>query len=1348
MKRALSLFLFFTLLIPIGHSATVRYCDLVDQYTQIGLGFDGSTNSYVNIPASTSINNLVANDFSIAMWVFVTSADANGRGFWEKSVNSSASSNIGWYVASGAGFNVNGRIMNTVGGMFQSAGSTVYNFNTWYQIVWTYSNSGDRKVHIYVNGTETGYSTQQAVTGTVDSDSNSDLRIGGGTLTTTSVIGRIDEVMIFSKILTPAQITLLYYPFTPGTQGMGLYGDISVYPCNAHFVLGMHMDENTGTSIADYSLNGNTGTAGSACAWVSGKVYKGMVTQASAVLNTTTTNFYKTGLSLAGNLTLSTWFKVYFTGSASDKAITDLSTDGATGLYAYVVGATKYLKIDINGTNVYTGGVALTDGNWHNLVFTRTGSTVEYWLDGVSLGTTGSISTTFTRLYCNGKYNNSVNSYGYTDEINLWSRKLTNGEVTDLYNTGTGMYYYPADVFPSSSTTMATNIVLAYHLDDNAVNTVDAITDSSANGNHGTQTSMAAGNWVTVTVLGNLGLAVTSAQTWNTARVRLNMFDAQGVYPGDTIRIAKTPDPVGITSGGNAVNGVFTGTANGLANGNTAFRKTITGATNASPIVITCAGHGFQNGDWVFISGITGNTSANGMWKVVNKATDTFELLNSKGNGARTGGGTVQDVNSRVIPLNTSISYNLPRMRKAFWTQGSGITLTDTTHMKSGASLTGTVNVAGAQTIAYVDLGGTFDFSAYQTVNWDMYVQTAFVADKIQLVFCSDTAGATPIANGTVSHPGSESTTAWIKKTIYQRNPLPSGVKSIAIKSTGAVNLGTIYLDTIWLSKPTTATDHISGQSAIGISSDINTIFYPIDQIVDDTILIGVAKQVYASSGGACWGWHGTSGTYQIYRREALIFNGLALWHDYPGYINVPGTAGNLINWEGGWDKSSNTRNGETWVSSPTNGTTYLLINSIGYTKLSRLNMFSFNGGLSMGTSSNGDISLIATGCSTGYSTTGNDNTIAIQAPNNSVAISIAGNNHILKKLGGTEIDLTNSTGTTGADFSSPKNMYVADNINASNALGSGVSFGNTVSQCRFKDITANYCVSVGMTTSVTNKVSIDNLTLNYNYWGQIVNGTGKGGAFSYMSESYIKNLNITNIGGYLSYGGEGASFTGCSNVYIGGGYTNGGYYSALNLTSSTILFKNFTFDNTLVNKYAFTGTNDGSRVYSESEAGVWGTNKIYSPIGLIITATDQRHTASGASFKMSPTSLLATADMPLEISLGKFPLVGGVNNTIYAWMRRDNTGITGSLFVKAREADGLTVDTTSSTVGNANEWERVSITLNPTHDSAVEVFARAYGGTSYNLWVDDINGDTKDRIYWASPFYSANSESSYTWGG
>lgn len=67
----------------------------------------------------------------------------------------------------------------------------------------------------------------------------------------------------------------------------------------------------------------------------------------------------------------------------------------------------------------------------------------------------------------------------------------------------------------------------------------------------------------------------------------------------------------------------------------------VTAATNATPIVVTAAGHGLANGDFVIVSQVRGNYAANGLWEVASVSGDTFQLVDSVGDGDYIGGGVL-----------------------------------------------------------------------------------------------------------------------------------------------------------------------------------------------------------------------------------------------------------------------------------------------------------------------------------------------------------------------------------------------------------------------------------------------------------------------------------------------------------------------------------------------------------------------------------------------------------------------------------------------------------------------------------------------------------------------------------
>lgn len=129
-----------------------------------------------------------------------------------------------------------------------------------------------------------------------------------------------------------------------------------------------------------------------------------------------------------------------------------------------------------------------------------------------------------------------------------------------------------------------------------------------------------------------------------------------------------------------------------------AIGKTITGATNATPIVVTATSHGFNNGDIVAISGVAGNTAANGVFKIANKTTNTFELTtryaaaNVAGNGAYTSGGI-------AVNLTTNANFSDVSASQI----GSSVTLASKTMVDGAAA-------AAAVTFSAVASGSTVYF--------------------------------------------------------------------------------------------------------------------------------------------------------------------------------------------------------------------------------------------------------------------------------------------------------------------------------------------------------------------------------------------------------------------------------------------------------------------------------------------------------------------------------------------------------------------------------------------------------------------------------------------------------------
>jgi hypothetical protein len=143
--------------------------------------------------------------------------------------------------------------------------------------------------------------------------------------------------------------------------------------------------------------------------------------------------------------------------------------------------------------------------------------------------------------------------------------------------------------------------------------------------------------------------------------------------------------------------------------------------------------------------------------------------------------------------------------------------------------------------------------------------------------------------------------------------------------------------------------------------------------------------------------------------------------------------------------------------------------------------------------------------------------------------------------------------------------------------------------------------------------------------------------------------------------------------------------------------------------------------IYSQNHDQTPNNHKIFQRGALISSATDQRKTASGISWKIQPTNVERSSNWPISLSLAKIACAANSLVTVKAWMRRDNTGLTMRLVCKGGQIAGVTTDVVSAMTAAANTWEEETITFTPTEIGVVEITAEAWGGTTFSGWVDDM---------------------------
>ena len=408
--------------------------------------FDG-VNDYVDTNSSTIVP---ANDFSISCWVnfyvvgdgvFLGAQNSGNGGYLFYYTGSALSS---FKVASGGPGN-NGNVTYT----------WTPTTSTWYHLVTTVSSTGGMK--LYIDGSEVA---SDADTDDVISQANTyciGARDNNGALSL-YFDGKMDEVVIYNRALSASEVTRLYnttgLAYSASTLGQNL---VAYYPFD--------VDAN------DMSGNDNDGTV-SGATLTTGKLGTGCYSF-DGVNDSINTNYTLSG----DDFSISWWFNI--NANSGRQTFFRCRPTADDNIYVFIESTGEIAAYDKRNTTARDATSVSTydDGNWHNAVMTsERNGTVKLYVDGSLVNTSLavpdvalSLGTTDLEIGYDTA-NNDEYYAGDMDDVSIWSRALTSGEVTELYDSGTGKK-------PTSRITEGVQLYLP--LDTNA-------DDYSGNGNNGT----------------------------------------------------------------------------------------------------------------------------------------------------------------------------------------------------------------------------------------------------------------------------------------------------------------------------------------------------------------------------------------------------------------------------------------------------------------------------------------------------------------------------------------------------------------------------------------------------------------------------------------------------------------------------------------------------------------------------------------------------------------------------------------------------------------------------------------------------------------------------------------------
>jgi hypothetical protein len=760
----------------------------------------------------------------------------------------------------------------------------------------------------------------------------------------------------------------------------------------------------------------------------------------------------------------------------------------------------------------------------------------------------------------------------------------------------------------------------------------------------------------------NTGLSF--AQRWKTIT---NGATAARIAPGDEIRIMASPDPTSIGSA------TWTG-------GGRPSSISIVASSNATPIVVsTLTPNGFVTGDYVSVTGHNTNTNARGVWRVGSVINSTqFQILqidgtNTTGNG--TGGvtGNVTKVNNCVVKTASPLVQNIALcgglgQKPAWVASADALTTQSTTSWKEGNAATNITALGTFTTgkVAYYTLPATLDLSAYQQVSFWLLQSfgTLGAAGQAYVALCTDTIG------DTVAHqcdiPALGALNVWVPVTVNLGTNLNAAIQSVAFYVVTDVGRQDFRLDNVVACKAASSADSVTLQSLVSKSDGTgDEAWYAIQSINNDVIMLANAN-VENSQSANIRGYNGTTETVTTYKRETVKTAIATSTNADISILNDSGTSGNLITYSGGWNRTDmSTQTGQTWLDGQNGlGRGLNTTSARQFVSIDRLNFCRYNVGFLPTPSSFFSVNINSIYCTANtsdglFSGVGDDKvTFGSVWANNNGAGGVG-----LSGVGSsiTELKLAANNSTNGLSFLSGRYQTVGSVIGGNN----GVSGANA-------DIfftTCNNC-TVG-TATLTNGINSTGIAATQSFNNSVNGGSTTGhnqGVFSFaISELYLNNFTINEATEVASSGVTGL-------VYVN------------------------RLDDTDNNSWVF-----------------------QSGIGTVNQQTAVVDSPATTSWRMRPTSGTTSALIPVFLKLGTVVCAASSAVTVTARMQRSNTGLTMRLICPGGQITGVANDVSSDMTAAANTWETVTITFTPTKAGAVDIYAHAFGGSTFSGYVCNL---------------------------
>lgn len=292
----------------------------------------------------------------------------------------------------------------------------------WHHVSAVFDRTNPNKTGIYLDGvklstTDTGTASN---VGSIASANGLGIGRDSDNLSSTSGTfnGSLDETRIYSRSLSPAEVSQLYN-WAPGPVGY------------------WKLDERTGGSAYDASGYANNGTLGSTTAtpsWANGKYGSALSYDGGDTVSVSDSS----SLSLTGNFSLAAWVNV--PNLSGYKPAVTKENSGQTGYFLYISDDEVYTGYGNGAWRSQTTSTSpITANTWIHIASTFNGTTLTTYVNGVSVQSSapgGSVSDNSSDLGIGNASDLSSMYTGLIDEAKVYNYPRTAEQIKADMNAG------------------------------------------------------------------------------------------------------------------------------------------------------------------------------------------------------------------------------------------------------------------------------------------------------------------------------------------------------------------------------------------------------------------------------------------------------------------------------------------------------------------------------------------------------------------------------------------------------------------------------------------------------------------------------------------------------------------------------------------------------------------------------------------------------------------------------------------------------------------------------------------------------------------------------------------------